>query len=129
VLLLGGLVVELSLGEVVASFLCFFVAFLWAFLVVVVELLLVVVVLSCDALLCDWGCSETLLDEPVVPFGLVEVAVPELGVWFCGVVVLWVWSGVTLLAGGFSGVPVVVEVDGLATLPLVPLLEDGDAED
>jgi len=62
-----------------------------------------------------------------VPFGFVEVAVTVLGVWLCGVVVLWLWSGVTLLAGGFSGVPVVVEVDGLATLPLV--LEEGEVED
>jgi hypothetical protein len=95
-------------------------------LVVVVELVVVVVV-SCDALLCDCGFSDTLLEEPVVPLGLVDVAVPELGVWFCGGVVLWLWSGVALLAGGFSGVPVVVEVDGLATLPLA--LEDGEAED
>ena len=68
-------------------------------MLVVVELVLVVVVVSCDALLCDCGRSETLLEEPVVPFGFVEVAVPALGVWFCDVVVLWLWSGVTLLAG------------------------------
>jgi hypothetical protein len=41
--------------------------------------------------------------------------------------VLWVWSGIALLAGGFSGVPVVVEVEGLVTLPLA--LEEGEVED
>jgi hypothetical protein len=71
-------VVEVSLGLV--CFLFLRAPFLWVFLVVVVELVLVVVEVSCDALLCDCGCSETLLDEPVVPFGFVEVAVPELGV-------------------------------------------------
>lgn len=75
----------------------------------------VVVELVCEVL--DCGCSEIELDELLVePLGLVEVAVPELGVWFSGLVVLWVWSGVALFSGGFSGV-VLFGFDGVATLP------------
>lgn len=88
--------------------------------------MVVVVVELDDVLVCDCGCSEIELDELVEPLGLVEVAVPELGVWFCGVVVLWLWSGVALFSGGFSGV--VFGLVGLATLPEawpVALLEAG----
>ncbi len=99
-------------------FLCF-VAFV-SVVVVVVEL--------DDVVVCDCGCSEIELDELLVePFGFVEAAVPVLGVWFWGVVVLWFCSGVALFSGGFSGV-VVFGLVGLATLPEawpVALLEAG----
>ncbi len=123
-LLLGGLVVVVLLGVVVLRLWCFlFRLCFFAFVSVVV----VVVELE-EVLVCDCGCSEIeLLEELVEPFGFVEVAVPELGVWFCGVVVLWVWSGVALFRGGFSGV-VLFGLAGLATLPeawSVALLEAG----
>jgi hypothetical protein len=89
VLLLGGVVVVVSLGDVVLLFLwwcflfrlCVLLAFAFVSVVVVDEL-------DCEVLVCDCGCSEIELLEPVEPFGFVEVAVPALGVWLCGVVVL-----------------------------------------
>lgn len=78
----------------------------------------------------DCGRVEVELDEAVEPFGLVVVAVPLLGVWFCGAAGVVLCSGVAVFSGGFSG-EVVVEVDGLATLldcddcvDALPVLED-----
>ena len=86
-----------------------------------------VVVVELEVLVCDCGCSAIELLELEL-FGL-EVAVPALGVWFCGVVTLWFCSGVAVLVVEFSGV-VVVEV-GFATLPAawpLVLLEAGVCE-
>ena len=91
-LLLGGVVVVESVGDGVVVDLCFL-PFLWAFFVVVVVVDVVVCeVLDCDALL--WGWSEI---ELVEPFGFVWVAVPGLGVWSCGVGVVWLCCGVAVL--------------------------------
>ncbi len=124
-LLLGGLVVVVSLGVVVLLFLWCFLFFLCFFAFVSV---VVVVVELDDVDVCDCGCSEIELDELLVePFGFVEVAVPALGVWLSGVVVLWFCCGVALFSGGFSGV-VLFGLAGLATLPEawpVALLEAG----
>jgi len=88
VLLLGGVVVVVSLGDVVVLFLCFL-FFLWVLVPFAFVSVVVVDELDCEVVVCDCGCSEIELLE-VEPFGLVEVAVPALGVWLCGVVVLWV---------------------------------------
>jgi hypothetical protein len=80
-------------------------------------------VLVCD---CDCGCSEIELELEL--FGFVEVEVPALGVWLCGGVALWFWSGVALFTAGLDGFSGVVLL-GLATLPEawpLVLLDDGD---
>jgi len=136
VLLLGGVVVVVSLGDVVVLFLCFL-FFLWVLVPFAFVSVVVVEELDWEVVVCDCGCSEIELLE-VEPFGLVEVSVPALGVWLCGVVVLWVWSGVAAFVVEFSGVGV-VDV-GFATLPAAllaagvwdpetpdPSCEDGDA--
>ncbi len=89
-LLLGGVLV-VSLGDVVLFFLWCFLFFLCFVLVSVVVVVLELV----DVDVCDCGCSETeLLELELLGFCEVEllgfeVAVPVLGVWFCGGVVLW----------------------------------------
>ena len=76
-LLLGGFVVVVSLGGfVVLSFFCF---------LFFLDLLLVVVD-DCEVLVCDCGCSEIELVEPL---GLVEGAVAALGGWLWGGGVVW----------------------------------------
>lgn len=92
-------------------------------------------------LLCDDWSPTALLVPGVVcaePLALgEEVAVPALGVWSSGRVVDAFGSGVALVAGGFSGVLLVLL--GFATLPedwllvldwpLVLLEVDGSCED
>ena len=90
-MLLGGGVV-VSLGDVVVLFLWCFLFFLWVLVPFAFVSVVVVDELDCEVVVCDCGCSEIELLElfEVEPFGLVEVAVPVLGVWLCGVVVLCV---------------------------------------
>jgi hypothetical protein len=117
VLLLGGGVVVVPLGEVVLLFLWCFLFFLCVLVPFAFVSVVLVDELDCEVEVDVCGCSEIELLElfEVEPFGLVEVAVPASGVWLWGGVVLWVWAGVAVFVVEFSGV-VVVEV-GFATLP------------